>query len=650
MAHRTLAFGDEPPLLVDRRRKPDRRQVSLRWLAGTLLTGVTSSALMGIALSAALENGPGVSAPVHLASFGPAPAIAPDIAERGGRVFATAVPLASSHQVVELSTLVREGDREVVSTRPFALVNMLLAARHPKTEDYPAFDPIAVLADTDGPSEAAVEDRLSLASTEIYGERIESDIRLELSDFPFDEAGYEDAPAITSEESERLVRQTLPSLHDTPVQVASLSRVDPFRFGLSQGDEDYEPGSAFRIIQENVSFEQSEWSTDWPRFYEEILPLREAQTVGDALAGLSERGIESEEAGEALAGLLKNGELKSGDALRLGIETAGETRQVVRLSAYRGKRHLGTVAQTRDGMFDRAEAPEMADSVAAIFDERANEAPMRSDMPTVYDGLFQAGLAYGFDQATCKELIRTLASEVDLQSRLSPTDALTVFYTMDENAEEGAGTNQSDILSVSLKIGDLQKTLYRFKPKNAEHASYFDADGRSARQFLIRKPITAGRFTSSFSTGRRHPVLGYVRPHWGVDWAAPRGTAIVASADGVVEEAGWKSGYGRHIKIKHANGYVTSYSHQSGFAKGISPGARVKQGQVIGYVGSTGLSTGNHLHYEIEVNGKKVDPMRIKVGADTVLSGDDLSTFAMERERIDTLIKERFEAPRIASK
>ncbi|MER0237104.1 M23 family metallopeptidase [Fulvimarina sp. MAC8] len=648
MAQSKPAFGDEPPLLVDRRRKPDRRQVSLRWLTGTLLTGVTSSALMGIALSAALEGGAGVSRPSHLATQ---VAEISDVAEKGARVIATALPLASSHQVVELSTIVREGDREVVSTQPFALVNMLLAARHPTTQEYPDFNPLTIMSEAEESSSEAAEDtdRLSLAATQIYGERVETDITLKVSDFPFDETTYENAPPLTSETAEQLVRQAMPGLSYEPVQVASLSRVDPFRFGFGSEADNYEPGSAFRVIQENVSFEPSETASEHARFYEEILPLREEQSVTDALAGLSERGIESEEAAAALGELLGDTALEAGDALRLGIESVGDKREVVRLSAYRGKKHLGTTAKTKDNIFEEGLAPEMADSVAAIFDERESEAPIRSDMPTIYDGIYQAGLAYGFDTMMCQELIRTIASDVDLQSRLAPTDRLSVFYTMDEG-REGQGASRSDILFVHLELGDMEKRLYRFKPDGAEHAAYFDSEGRSARQFLIRKPLPRGRFTSAFSTGRKHPVLGYVRPHWGVDWAAPRGTPILAAASGTVLEAGWKSGYGRHIKIKHANGYVTSYSHQSGFAKGISAGGHVSQGQVIGYVGSTGLSTGNHLHYEIEVNGKKVDPMRIKVGSETVLKGDDLSTFNLERERIDALIAERFEAPQIASR
>jgi murein DD-endopeptidase MepM/ murein hydrolase activator NlpD len=136
--------------------------------------------------------------------------------------------------------------------------------------------------------------------------------------------------------------------------------------------------------------------------------------------------------------------------------------------------------------------------------------------------------------------------------------------------------------------------------------------------------------------------------HWGVDWAAPRGTPILAAGNGMIEAAGWHSGYGKQVRVAHANGYVTSYSHQTRIADGIKPGARVRQGQVIGYVGSTGLSTGPHLHYEVIVNGTKVDPMRIRLPKGKVLKGTELAAFQSERDRIDDLLIDEDDATRLA--
>jgi murein DD-endopeptidase MepM/ murein hydrolase activator NlpD len=156
----------------------------------------------------------------------------------------------------------------------------------------------------------------------------------------------------------------------------------------------------------------------------------------------------------------------------------------------------------------------------------------------------------------------------------------------------------------------------------------------------------SGRFRSAFGM-RRHPILRRYKMHTGVDWAAPRGTPIMAAGNGTIAYAGWKSGYGKHIRIRHANGYETSYSHMTGFAAGSRENARVRQGQVIGYVGSTGLSTGPHLHYEVFVNNRYVNPMKIRLPRGRVLKGDTLAGFRTERDRIDTLLELEGEPQRI---
>ena len=190
--------------------------------------------------------------------------------------------------------------------------------------------------------------------------------------------------------------------------------------------------------------------------------------------------------------------------------------------------------------------------------------------------------------------------------------------------------------SWKASFGGALHTFYRFRSSDGV-VDYYDGEGRSARQFLLRNPVPNGVFRSPFGK-RKHPILGYVRMHWGVDWAAPRGTPIIAPGNGVVTKAGWASGYGKQTVIRHANGYETSYSHQSKFAKGIREGTRVRQGQVIGYIGTTGLSTGPHLHYEMKVNGNRVDPMRVRLPKGRVLAGEELQAFASERDRINALL------------
>jgi murein DD-endopeptidase MepM/ murein hydrolase activator NlpD len=144
---------------------------------------------------------------------------------------------------------------------------------------------------------------------------------------------------------------------------------------------------------------------------------------------------------------------------------------------------------------------------------------------------------------------------------------------------------------------------------------------------------------------RRHPILGYSKMHTGVDWSAPYGTPIFSSGNGMVDKVGWEGGYGKYVRVKHNNGYETAYGHMSAYARGIEPGKRLRQGQVIGFVGSTGLSTGAHVHYEIVVNGRFVDPMRIRLPRGRVLEGPMLAGFEKERERVENMINRKGGAP-----
>jgi murein DD-endopeptidase MepM/ murein hydrolase activator NlpD len=230
-----------------------------------------------------------------------------------------------------------------------------------------------------------------------------------------------------------------------------------------------------------------------------------------------------------------------------------------------------------------------------------------------------------------KNLTQIFSYDVDYQARLSPSDNLEVIYATDAEAEK------AEILYAALTLGNSTHSFYRFRSPEDGTVDYYDADGKSAQKFLIRKPVVNARFTSGFGM-RRHPIVKRYRMHNGIDWAAPRGTPILAGGDGVVEKIGRRGGYGRSIVLKHLHGYETTYNHMSGYAKGLKRGDQVVQGQVIGYVGTTGLSTGPHLHFEVLVNGRFVDPMKIRVPRGKELQGAEMVAFTQERERIDELL------------
>jgi murein DD-endopeptidase MepM/ murein hydrolase activator NlpD len=625
------ALGNEPPLVGDGRSgPPDRREVSARWLSGTFLTGITSSVLMGVALLVALDGREQLATPPEIANLTMMGAAAGKIVKAGRVVAPRAVAKAKDRRRMEVSTVQRSGDRDVIRTLPFVHVKMALAAGHSTSRPYPNFDPLDVFAE-DGAAQTA-----STPTGLIYGAKVESEVSLRTVDFPVETAAFDETSELNADEVEQVVRTNGAILTDGAVMVAALHYVDPQRFGQSLALQTINASLGVRIVQENVSVSTKQHvGAPATEFAEDIIPFTTDKDIGKAFldAGYSER--DSAGMVEALTKLMSAPALKAGTVLCVGIETRGERSRIVRASVYSGKQHVLTIAVNDRNQFVPGDAPETNPEVLTAFDD-SQPVHVRGDLPTVYDGVYRAAYSYGLNRAMTKQLIKLLASDVDYQARLNPSDRLQVFFSKPD--ESDAATDESELLFVSATFGGATRNFYRFQMEDGT-IDYFDQDGRSARQFLLRTPVPTGKFRSGFGM-RRHPVLGYSRMHTGVDWSAPTGTPIIASGNGIVDKAGWAAGYGRQTIIRHANGYETSYNHQSAIAEGVVPGARVRQGQVIGYVGASGLTTGAHLHYELMVNGAKVDPMRVRLPVSRVLKAEELETFQRERARIDELLKD----------
>ncbi|MEM9289000.1 MAG: M23 family metallopeptidase [Pseudomonadota bacterium] len=237
--------------------------------------------------------------------------------------------------------------------------------------------------------------------------------------------------------------------------------------------------------------------------------------------------------------------------------------------------------------------------------------------------------------ATIVALIKALSYRVDFQREIRSGDGFRTLYHTSE-AADGA-TRPGDIIYAELDLGDRVERLYQFKHPKTGRTDYFDEKGESMRRLLMRTPIDGARLTSSFGK-RRHPVLGYVKSHPGVDFGARTGTPIYAAGDGVIERANRYGSYGNYIRIRHVRGFKTAYAHLSRFAKGMKAGRKVRQGQVIGYVGATGRVTGPHLHYEVIRSGKRVNPMRLDLPTGEVLSGDALAAFKVHMETVNAAL------------
>ena len=227
--------------------------------------------------------------------------------------------------------------------------------------------------------------------------------------------------------------------------------------------------------------------------------------------------------------------------------------------------------------------------------------------------------------------------QVDFQRDVRKKDKFQIMYELFFN-EKNEIVETGEILYANLKLGGQDNSLYFFDKEGSE--GHYDKNGKSVKKALMKTPINGARLSSPFGM-RKHPIDGYNKMHKGTDFAAPTGTPIMASGDGVVKKAGWCGGGGNCVKIKHNSTYQTVYAHMSKFARGIKAGVRVKQGQTIGYVGSTGKSTGPHLHYEVIVNGKKVNSQKLKLPSGKILKGKERKLFETKKIKLDVLKSEK---------
>ena len=252
----------------------------------------------------------------------------------------------------------------------------------------------------------------------------------------------------------------------------------------------------------------------------------------------------------------------------------------------------------------------------------------------ITNSLYNSAISLGIKPNVIIEFARLYGFQVDFQRDVWKNDSFQIIY------EEFVGDNNKVVdtgeiifANLNLQNSDLQLYKYEYEKNKVD---YFDENGKSIKKTLMKTPINGARLSSSYGK-RKHPILGYTKMHLGTDFAAPKGTPIMASGDGKVMKAGWCGGGGNCVKIKHNSTYQTVYAHMSKFGRGIKKGVRVKQGQIIGYVGSTGLSTGPHLHYEVIENGKKINSQKLKLPSGKILKGEQRKKFEVDKIKIDVL-------------
>jgi len=340
--------------------------------------------------------------------------------------------------------------------------------------------------------------------------------------------------------------------------------------------------------------------------------VRRGDTMGDVLsrAGISAADISRLMAEASTRRVL--GSLKPGQSIEVGVDADGQLQRL----AFSGS----------DGR--RIEIDAEGSSFAVRTTEVALQTVPRFASGEIRSSLFAATDEAGIPDAVAVQLAEIFSGVIDFHRGLRKGDRFWLVY--EQNLRDGEAASSGRVIAAEFSNGDATHSAYWFEPRG-QRGAYYTADGKSLRRQFLMSPLEFSRVTSGFSAARFHPVLQEWRAHRGVDYGAPTGTKVRATADGVVETASYSGGYGNLVVIAHGGNYSTAYGHLSGFGPGIRKGARVNQGDTIGFVGATGLATGPHLHYEFRVKGAQIDPQSVRMAEVAPLTGDSRNAFEQQR-------------------
>ena len=633
----TVELGNEPPLSVDGGTSGfvDRRRVSVQWFAGTILTALCGAALMGGAVFTSLDgetNFASLPERVEVALRG-ALGVGADrlgISRKSDRL-PTAEEPTFARQLIRVSTMTRVGNHEVVRVRPFVRIagNLSLTVSD-ISAGIPPFNPQRLLAESASGGGTASADDPPAAEPDAEVAFVMRDLAPVLPKLkiavrtPNDEVMARVREA--AEWSEKSAKNLPVAANITGIKLAYAGEPAPDPYA----------GFEARVVPENITLlpKTTNETTGGNPFNDRVIAVKKGETVASILRDLGATPDEIGAIAKVLGPRAKDGGIKEGQKLRvLMTPVPGSQRlQPIRVIIANDTSIDAVVALADTGKYVSVDVKNAATETADNSEDNND-----SDTPgvTLYHSVYETALRNQIPRPIIEDLIRIYSYDVDFQRKVQPGDSFEVLYAGEDEAP--APDSRNDVLFAALTVGGEVKKFYRYQSPDDGIVDYYDESGKSAKKFLVRKPVMSGIMRSGFGI-RRHPILGYTKMHTGVDWAGPAGTPIYASGNGVIEKAGWESGYGKYIRIRHTNGYETAYGHMSAFARGIDEGVHVRQGQVIGFVGSTGLSTGAHLHYEILVNGRFVDPMRIKLPRGRVLEGQMLAGFEQERERLDGIM------------
>jgi len=528
----------------------------------------------------------------------------------------------------------RRGGREYIYAKPYVrLVARLSPVPPGEAEVIPPFNPFKLYANNKpiGEDEAG-------AAAQAAGQ---ADVSIQVVELLGGVLPVEDGQSIDDDEAGEIVERfegsdTVASAGGILPGIAGQVAADE-ALGLEQTAEgQVEPAAPNTTVLAKSGQDDEGASSDIDVLKPTVRTVRDGQKLSQVLAEAGATSWQIREMIEAMKPVLPEKSVVAGQEVHIALQPSLTQNRMepVRFSVFdEGHAHKVTVTRNNAGEFVASATPIEDDAFQRVG---ANDAagPQTSSL---YASLYFAALNEGVQTDTIQQILRVHAYESDFRRRLRAGDTCEMFFDLKD--ESGIDAPPGELLFTSISTGGETRRYYRFRTPDGQ-VDYYDANGSNAKKFLNRRPVRGDdiRLTSGYGF-RRHPLLNENKMHTGIDWAAPTGTPILAAGNGTIEEAGRKGYNGNYVRIRHANGYQTAYSHMSRFAPGAAPGIKVRQGQVIGYIGTTGLSSGPHLHFEILVNNQFVNPLSIEVPRERQLEGKDLITFHKERIRIDELMR-----------
>jgi murein DD-endopeptidase MepM/ murein hydrolase activator NlpD len=639
----SIDLGHEPPLSVDGTDATviDRRRVSVQWLSGTILTGLCGAALIGGAVFASLDGEmtfAKLPERVEGALRGAFSANDHQATHKTDRLPPPSES-AANRQTIKVSTVAHVGNRDVVRVRPFVrIAGNLSLTTSDLSAKIPPFNAQRLLTDVGSPMPSQTDDGQATADAA----EPDAEVSFVMRDLASVLPKAKIAALVPLDDVVMRVRDASNWRGNgnttEPVRYASATTPADIKmaYAAENGSDPY-AGFEARVVPENVTLlaKTKEQVTGGNPSGERVHVAKKGDSVTSILRDLGATPEDARQIAASLGSRGRDGALKEGEKLRILMASLGPGQRVqpIRVIVANDTAVQAVVALSDLGKYVNVDVSSLNTPAETAASAASDDDDDDDDGTGVrlYQSIYETALRNKIPAPVIEDMIRIYSYDVDFQRRVQAGDSFEVFYAGEDETPNPDAKN--DILFASLTVGGETKKYYRFQTPDDAVVDYYDETGKSAKKFLVRKPVANAIMRSGFGS-RHHPILGYTAMHTGVDWATAYGTPIFASGNGVIEREGWEGGYGKFILIKHPNGYETAYGHMSAFAKGLDIGKRVRQGQVIGFVGSTGRSTGPHVHYEIRINGRFVDPMKVKLPRGRSLEGPILTSFEQERDRL----------------